>query len=569
MQLLTIQPDGSFATQPILAFDFDRSNCAVSCNDPSAGYVPNEVVPDGQAGALATWTGNDSQLGITSSSEALVRHFDNAGGTLDYVMPFASQRWFRQGNNNPQGLVIGENNVAFGSDGQSIIAFDVNTGIQQRSFQPSGFQGSSLLASAEQGIVVGVQLTGFQGNFDAAPNALLSIDPNGSVSTIPFSAGNAPVAYFDANSLAALSMNGQGELVQSVATDLNAGNPWNLPDGNLCKQRNENLPKIEFDKQISFIADDGTSQTLNVPLIGIANQQTESVRISSNEVPNPSTNFAVRLTLQTLEGTSGSATFGDGTTDMTVTPSANQPIFVQIRGVSPSSTADNIRIIAKVNGAIAGSHPFSVVSVAVSIAASGTIADDNTAKDDYLSQFTPSNPDVGTPNFTGLGAFATDKLFSCGVGVQFTGSLTPSNYAGKVVLRRTLLKAFVYDGADGSVFVSCPSAKCPTNDTSPDQSRDDSPQSSGSNGKVYDLDAPGPVNVFPSGTLRRFRGDFSEYAVLDNANNNVVASAQLPWFARVSCMTDDNDPRLISLISDVAGDNSGGQGTTALTVSLK
>jgi hypothetical protein len=109
----------------IQGFDFDPSNGAIS-----AFYFPAEVVPDGEGGLLATWTGNDSQLGITNSSEALVRHFDNVGGTLDYVMPFASQRWFRQGNDNPHGLTVNENNVAFGSDGQSIVAFDVNTGLR-------------------------------------------------------------------------------------------------------------------------------------------------------------------------------------------------------------------------------------------------------------------------------------------------------------------------------------------------------------------------------------------------------------------------------------------------------
>jgi hypothetical protein len=57
--------------------------------------VLNEVVPDGQGRALATWTGNDSQLGITSSSAALVRHFDGSGGTLDYTVPFGSSSWFR------------------------------------------------------------------------------------------------------------------------------------------------------------------------------------------------------------------------------------------------------------------------------------------------------------------------------------------------------------------------------------------------------------------------------------------------------------------------------------------
>lgn len=106
--------------------------------------------------------------------------------------------------------------------------------------------------------------------------------------------------------------------------------------------------------------------------------------------------------------------------------------------------------------------------------------------------------------------------------------------------------------------------------TSPPPSRDNAPQSGASNGKVYDLDAPGPVNVFPAGTLRRFRGNFSEYAVLDDARNNVVASTQFPWFARVSCATatPDIDPRIISIVNDIPADNTANQGTTPLSALL-
>ena len=143
------------------------------------------------------------------------------------------------------------------------------------------------------------------------------------------------------------------------------------------------------------------------------------------------------------------------------------------------------------------------------------------------------------------------------------------NYIGKVILRRTLLHALLYDGANGVILNESPNTNFPSNDTSQDKARDDDPQSGNSHGKVYDLDAPGPRDVFPSGTIRRFRGNFSEFAVLDDPNNMLPVSDAVPWFARVSCKTDASDPRIISLASDIIGDNQGGQGVTSLSISLK
>jgi outer membrane protein assembly factor BamB len=269
LQLLTIQPDGSSIFRPVQQFDFDATSCpAAGCNDPGAGYIPNEVIPDGQGGVLATWAGNDTQLGITNSSAALVRHFDNTGGMLDYAVPFASRSWFRVGGNNPQGLVLGGSNTAFGSDGQSIVAFDVNTGMQLWSFEPSGFQGVALLGATTQPGLAAVQLADFQGEFDASPNALLSFDSAGAVNPITFAASTANVTYFDANTLLAITSS-VGEMVSAPAPSIfnstlnlsevpkNVLNTatfdpivWSEPMADRPGRRASPPPTITFDKQI-------------------------------------------------------------------------------------------------------------------------------------------------------------------------------------------------------------------------------------------------------------------------------------------------------------------------------
>ena len=99
-------------------------------------------------------------------------------------------------------------------------------------------------------------------------------------------------------------------------------------------------------------------------------------------------------------------------------------------------------------------------------------------------------------------------------------------------------------------------------DTSDPSLRDDDPRT---NGKVYDYDAPGIPTLPPSaavGTTRRMRINLNEFAMY----NGKKASADLPWFSRMSIVrTTGRD----ALINDVSGDNVAGQGTTALTWNLQ
>ncbi len=104
----------------------------------------------------------------------------------------------------------------------------------------------------------------------------------------------------------------------------------------------------------------------------------------------------------------------------------------------------------------------------------------------------------------------------------------------------------------------------PFDDTSPNDVRDDDPQSGGSGGKVYDLDAPGVGGGFPVGTILRIRTNFRQWATLSSGGNRL--SADLQWFSRVSIIkTSGND----ALQSDVGGDNVAGTGTTNLSWNLQ
>src|SRR5205807_10444421 len=96
----------------------------------------------------------------------------------------------------------------------------------------------------------------------------------------------------------------------TMATD--GGDPWAFSGGSVFAQRSPNLPKLKVDKVIAFVDRAGFTQTKNVALVGIANGQTERIRISSNQ-SSSSSGPGIQLTLQPDPGGSGSATFADGT----------------------------------------------------------------------------------------------------------------------------------------------------------------------------------------------------------------------------------------------------------------
>ena len=106
------------------------------------------------------------------------------------------------------------------------------------------------------------------------------------------------------------------------------------------------------------------------------------------------------------------------------------------------------------------------------------------------------------------------------------------------------------------------------NDDSPALIEDTNPQSGGSVGVVYDLDAPGIGYL--SGNINRVRFNFNEYAVLDSASSTQQLGS-FAWYARASCIENPNPANgYFSMFStSVANDNTAGSGTTGLTWNLQ
>lgn len=135
---------------------------------------PREVIPDGSGGMLAAWDHIEYDApGHVSAISARITDVDASGGAADFTLPLAS--WCGEGdhadpnpNNNSSGcfflsggsnfssgsLLLGENNTAFASNGDKLVAFNVSSGGSQWSWLPPPSNSIALLASTAGGGVV-------------------------------------------------------------------------------------------------------------------------------------------------------------------------------------------------------------------------------------------------------------------------------------------------------------------------------------------------------------------------------------------------------------------------------
>lgn len=191
--------------------------------------------------------------------------------------------------------------------------------------------------------------------------------------------------------------------------------------------------------------------------------------------------------------------------------------------------------------------------VVLSLRNSGEVSSDNSARGEYQFQ-------LGTYN---LGTFfssgATIRIFR--TGVEVVGTVYPSSYTGQIILNRV---------RDVREYLNNNSTPYRSENNVPDGPsdpalRDDYPQSGGSLGKIYDVDAPGigSAEADPVGTVRRKRANFRQWAEL---SDGTYVSGYLQWYSRLSVVKAATGDQLKT---DISGDNKAGSGTTRLTWNLQ
>jgi hypothetical protein len=300
--------------------------------------------------------------------------------------------------------------------------------------------------------------------------------------------------------------------------------------------------------------------TVNTP--GVAKGGTVHVTVTLD--PSPS-DVPVTLDLSTLAGT-GDAIFdplnpGANLTDLH-SLDISETSDILIDGLTQSSAANNIQLEAKEQGFLLPSQgpqlaslDFSVVWVTIALGPGPQVSPNNLvfAKNYSLANGTLDLGPIIVPQNV------APTFFGCRTGIEMVGTVSPTDYRGTVVLRRTVLGEASYVGS------SLAHSEVAHDDTSLGAFRDDDPQA-GTPGTVYDVDAPGTVNKNMFALTIRQRITFSEYAVLDSADNSQPASDSFPWFSVVSCKALLQGPQFVT---DVPGDNKAASGSSPLSWNLK
>lgn len=283
---------------------------------------------------------------------------------------------------------------------------------------------------------------------------------------------------------------------------------------------------------------------------GVGKDQTADVQVTLTPSPIQG---GVTLELSATSG-SGVAKFdSNGLTTLNI----SQTTTVTIRGKTESSTANNMKLDAKATSQSLGFKTFTVVKVDLSLRTgdSNTVSMDNAGRADYFS--CTGSVSLGTYLTTG------DCARTWSTGVEVVGTVLPSNFSGLIVIHRTLVDKRVYDGNNNLI-----ENVSNQGDDSDPGFRDDDPQSGGSNGRVYDLDGPGvgTVQSDPTGTVRRKRANYRQWATLGSNGGKVSGTSDLLWFSRVSVIKIGSSDQLRT---DVDGDNIAGSGSTNLTWNLQ
>ena len=255
---------------------------------------------------------------------------------------------------------------------------------------------------------------------------------------------------------------------------------------------------------------------------------------SGKDVPLTALNWAtVNHQVATASGSLIDATGAGSTTDSAT---------VYYKGMDARGYCKNYQ--QTINGTV------NVPTATLSQRTSGSVSSDDSA----LQAYNTAEGTISLGAIIGTGS----PVQGCFIGNEVIGAITPNTYTGNIVLHRWVLADAYYNNQS-----PIPGGVTNQDDTSQPGLRDDDPQSGGSAGKVYDLDAPG-INVHNAdGITYRYRGNFYAYATLPDGTR---ISPYYNYYVRVSCVRTASGYHFDNTLS---GDNQIQGGTTLTTWNFK
>jgi len=189
---------------------------------------------------------------------------------------------------------------------------------------------------------------------------------------------------------------------------------------------------------------------------------------------------------------------------------ARLPTNLWVEGKSASTNMRDAQLTVAVEGATNSSDyvMFTVLWVDLSSRTNGQASLDNAARGNYWAA------EGGTFD---LGPLNNGVQMVCGI--EFTGSVHPSEFNSTIALRRSFNSARTYLGSSQDTSSGSVNNDGGVDDTSASDYVDQDPQSDNSHGRVYDLDAPGLAlrQSLPVGSIRRNRFNFKEWTEYSGA----------------------------------------------------
>jgi len=178
---------------------------------------------------------------------------------------------------------------------------------------------------------------------------------------------------------------------------------------------------------------------LRVRLDAVRKDMTAHIQVTVSPNPSPE---GVTLHLRTRTGTDSALFAANNSSNLYITTSTD----VEIKGISQSSTANNIRLEALVEGVGVNARDFTVLFVTFAFrnSQSQTVSSTNSGANDYLLK-------VGTLGLvTRLSRGTLNNYW--GTGVELVGAVSPTNYTGIVTLRRTMDAKCTYNNHSHSTM---------------------------------------------------------------------------------------------------------------------
>ncbi|MBZ5626970.1 MAG: PQQ-binding-like beta-propeller repeat protein [Acidobacteriia bacterium] len=186
LKLLELRPDGSPQWRTVKQ---DHYEGPAEAEPPKVGWRAGEVIPDGDGGLLATWLSLDFPYG--SPKEARMTRVTDSG-QADYTIPYAqspdddSWWWYIP---EDRSLVLGENGVAFATNGMRVVSFDVASGAVRWTWETDASL-EMIAATAGNGLVLKIPA-------EAGTERVVRLDPTGQAAYDDWTGNSIQYAYGD------------------------------------------------------------------------------------------------------------------------------------------------------------------------------------------------------------------------------------------------------------------------------------------------------------------------------------------------------------------------------------